>query len=233
MQNVQPKNVRFVYLITYSQADLSLVPERVSFALLVIHAFQNADPLSACNILQWVCSMEHHSDHRVHYHMAVKLESRRRWLKFRNFLDSNHGIKVNFSGVHVNYYSAWLFATKDDKDYIQSSNHPDLTNGDFPVTNNASLCVQGNAVDSEPIPDSEATDGHKGKCKRMSIFDVSQLAVSKKIRTRIELLALTNEQKREGKSDLAQFIANQGSKAVEKALTVGWELEEAEKKLER
>jgi hypothetical protein len=60
MQNVQPKNVRFVYLITYSQADLSLVPERVSFALLVIHAFQNADPLSACNILQWVCSMEHH-----------------------------------------------------------------------------------------------------------------------------------------------------------------------------
>jgi hypothetical protein len=81
----------------------------------------------------------------------------------------------------MNYYSAWVYATKDDKDYIQSPNHPDLTNGDFPVTNNASLCVQSNAVDSEPTPDSEAADGHKRKRKRMSIFDVSQLAVSKKI----------------------------------------------------
>ena len=106
VQNVQPKNARLVYLITYSQADLSLVPERETFALLVIHAFQNADPLLSCNILQWVCSMEHHNDGGAHYHMAVKVESRRRWLKFRNFLDTTHGIKVNFSGVHVNYYSA-------------------------------------------------------------------------------------------------------------------------------
>ena len=144
------------------------------------------------------------SDGGVHYHMAVKLESRHRWLKFRNFLDSKHGIKVNFSGVHMNYYSAWLYAMKDDKEYIQSSNHPDLTNGDFPATTNASLPVQSSAaVDSEPTvtSDAEATDA--------------------------------NEQKREGKNDLAQFIANRGSKAVEEALTVGWELEEAEKKLER
>ena len=236
VRNFQPKNARFVYLITYSQADLSLVPERESFVLLVLHAFQNADPSLPCNILQWVCSMEHHSNGGVHYHMAVKLESRQyRWLKFRNFLDYNHGIKVNFSGVHVNYYSAWLYATKDDKEYIQSSNHPDLTNGDFPVTTNASLLVQSAAVDSEPTvtSDSEETDGRKRKRKRMSIFDMSQLAVSKKIRTRLELLAFANEQKRDGKNDLGQFIANRGSKAVEEALTVGWELEEAEKKLER
>ena len=82
VQNVQLKNARLVYLITYSQADLSLVPERESFALLVIHAFENADPLLPCNILQWVCSMEHHGNGGVHYHMAVKLEPRRRWLKF-------------------------------------------------------------------------------------------------------------------------------------------------------
>jgi hypothetical protein len=99
----------------------------------------------------------------------------------------------------VNYYSAWLYATKDDKNYIQSSDHLDLTIGDFPVTNDASLFVQSNVVYSEPIPDSEAADGHKRKRKRMSIFDVPQLAVSKKIRIRLELLALANEQKREGK----------------------------------
>jgi hypothetical protein len=43
----------------------------------------------------------------------------------------------------------------------------------------------------------------------------------------------SNEQKREGKSDLAQYIANRGSKAVGEALTIGWELEEVEKRLER
>jgi hypothetical protein len=228
VQNVKPRNARFVYLITYSQADLALVPERESFTLLVIHAIQNADSLSSCNILQWVCSMEHHSDRGVHYHMAVKLESRHRWLKFRNFLDSNHGINVNFSGIHVN--SAWLYATKDDKDYIQSLNHPDLMNGDFPVTNNANLCLQSNTTDSEPTPDSQAVDGHKRKRKRMSILDASQVTVSEKIQTQLERLALANEQKREGKSDFAQFIANRGSKAVEEALTVGLELE---KKLDR
>ena len=56
VQNVQPKNARFVYMITYSQADLSLVPERESFALLVIHAFQNADSLSACKVTPYVCA---------------------------------------------------------------------------------------------------------------------------------------------------------------------------------
>ena len=121
----------------------------------------------------------------------------------------------------MNYYSAWLYATKEDKEYILSSNHPDLMNGDFPVTTNASLCVQSNTVNGEPSYDSEGADGQKRKHKRMSIFDVSQLAVSKKIRTRLELLAFANQQKREGKSDLAMFIANRGSKAVEEALNIG------------
>ena len=145
------------------------------------------------------CSGYAACDGGVHYHMAVKLESRHPGLKFRNFLDSNHGIKVKFSEAHVNYYSAWLYATKDDKEYVQSSSHSDLTNGDFPVTTNASLLVPSAAVDSKPsfTCDSEATDGRKRKRKRMSIFDGSQLAISKKIRPRLELLALANEQKRE------------------------------------
>ena len=33
--------------------------------------------------------------------------------------------------------------------------------------------------------------------------------------------------------DLAKFIANRGAKAVDEALSVGWELEEAEQKIER
>jgi len=229
----EPKNARLVYLITYSRADISLVPTRETFAMLILHAFENGDPSSPCNVVQWVCTEELHSDNGIHYHMAVKFQSCRRWLKYRNFLDSNHNLKVNFSGVHVNYYSAWRYVTKNDTEYMQSPDHPDLANEDFPTTTNASQSVQGQSVEEEPNTDQ--ADGHKRKRKRkrLSIFDVSQLAVSKRIKTRLELLALANAQKREGKNDLAEFIANRGVKAVEEALAVGWELEEAEKKLER
>ena len=73
----------------------------------------------------------------------------------------------------------------------------------------------------------------KRRRKNLSVYDVSQIAVQKGIKTRLELLVLANQQKKEGKTDLAEFIANRGSKAVDEALAVGWEIEEAEKKLER
>lgn len=68
----------------------------------------------------------------------------------------------------------------------------------------------------------------KRRRKTLTIFDVSQLAVEKGIKTRLELVVLANSQKREGKTDLAEFIANKGAKAVDDALSVGWELENSE-----
>lgn len=41
------------------------------------------------------------------------------------------------------------------------------------------------------------------------------------------MLSLANQQKREGINDFAEFIANCGYKAVEEALAVGGEMEEA------
>ena len=67
----------------------------------------------------------------------------------------------------------------------------------------------------------------KGKRKRwLSIFDISQIAVEREIKTRLELVALASQQKREGKTDLVQF--SRGSKAVEEALSIGWEMKNAE-----
>ena len=65
----------------------------------------------------------------------------------------------------------------------------------------------------------------------MSVYDVSQITVSKGIKTRLKLLALANVQKKSGKTDLAEFVANRGYKAVEDALKVGWEMEEAPREL--
>ena len=68
--------VRFVYLITYSQADLDLVPTREEFSAIVLDSFSNTDPSSPLEVVQWACSKEEHRDVGSHYHMAVKLSVR-------------------------------------------------------------------------------------------------------------------------------------------------------------
>lgn len=67
----------------------------------------------------------------------------------------------------------------------------------------------------------------------MSVYEVSQIVVNKGIKTRLELLALAQEQQTQRKTDLAQFIANRGSKVVDEAILVGWELKEAPSRLLR
>ena len=67
----------------------------------------------------------------------------------------------------------------------------------------------------------------KSRKRQLSVYEVSQIVVNKKFKSRLELLAFAQEQQNEGKTDLAQFIANRGSKAVDKAIRVGWEVSEA------
>lgn len=46
------RQVRSIYLITYSRANEEIVPNRESFVQLVLDSFDNADPLTRCEILQ-------------------------------------------------------------------------------------------------------------------------------------------------------------------------------------
>ena len=221
--NLSNRQHRSVYLITYSQADEQIVSSRESFAVIVLDAFENSDPETQSRVVQWVCSEESQKNGGIHYHMAVKLDRYRRCLKVRNYVDTKHGIKLHFSSVHANYYSAWKYATKEDKQYFQSPDHPDVKP---PKTQKASETRVGNGKKEQKA----------SKCKRkarLSVFDVSQLVVERGIRTRTELLVLAKSQKNEGKTDLAEFIANRGYKAVDEALTIGWDIEEAPSNLQR
>lgn len=130
------RRVRSVYLITYSKANVEIIASRESFAVVVLDSFQNADPTSKTRVAQWVCSQERHQNGEIHYHMAVKLDRNRRWLTVRNYADKKHGVKLNFSSTHANYFSAWKYTTKDDKEYFESEGHPDLKNA--PQTQEAS-----------------------------------------------------------------------------------------------
>jgi len=238
---------RTVYLITYSQADLRAIPTRQAFADVVLEAVKATD----ASEVQWVCAQESHRAGRtegksgVHFHMAIKLNKVKRWNTIRRYIKENWGINVHFSSKHCNYYSAWVYVTKEDDSYVESPNHPDLTNQGPPRTLAASQTLVNRTHGRESGSDKESSGGDSGeeggsrrpnknpRRSRLSVFEVSEIAVGKGIKTRTELLALANEQKKEGKTDLAEFVLNRGPKAVAEALSTGWEMAESNKKLER
>ncbi len=161
-----------------------------------------------------------------HFHMAIKLERRGRWLTVRNFLDEVYGIQVNFSANHNTYYSAYRYVTKEDPEPLLSNGHPDISNH-VPKTEKAIATHRKNA-----------TGGKKGKkrkrlVERLSVFDVTQIIQRRKIESRLELLALAVAQSREGNTALANFVANRGNKAVQEALSLAKEFEGAEQRLAR
>ena len=149
-----------------------------------------------------------------HYHMAVKLERLRRWKLVKNYLKDKHGIVVHFSNTHDNYYSAWKYVTKNDKEVLESPDHPTLWNSKPPRTQKASearasegrlKCLQHTNEQCEH----EGVSGHSHKKKkRMSAFELSQIIVENEITTRTELLAFADQQKEEGKTDIAEFVVN-------------------------
>ena len=49
----------------------------------------------------------------------------------------------------------------------------------------------------------------------------------------MELLALANVQKAEGKTDLAEFVFNRGNRVVEEVIATSWEMENASDVIER
>ena len=69
---LQPAKVRSMYLITYSQADLSIFPDRQSFADGVCEAVLNCEGPKS-KVIQWTCSQENHKKQGKHYRMVIKL----------------------------------------------------------------------------------------------------------------------------------------------------------------
>ena len=187
--------------------------------------------------------------------MAIKLDRNQRWLQSKKDLLHNFGISVHFSAIHANYYSAWQYVTKEDSRFIQSLDHPDLVNCHPPRTTLASVTNHSRHTKKKSSPADELVEERsyedddaelegvdnnynlpnsaKRKKKRMSCYELSEIIVTKNIKTRTELLALAREQKLEGKTDIAEFLVNRGSKVVSDVLQMAWEMEGAKETLER
>ena len=68
------RQVREIYLITYSQVNADLFTTRQSFVNIVIVC----EAFTACNVdvLQWLCAKENNEQSGFHFHMTVKLKER-------------------------------------------------------------------------------------------------------------------------------------------------------------
>ena len=244
MPNLNARAVRQVYLITYSQADSDRFPTRESFAQAIVRSFNSTNT----NIVeQWVCCKEAHHTTGFHYHMAYKFQCCKRWLSSKKYLQAEYSISVHFSNLHYNYYSAWKYTTKKDSNFLESDNHPDLSDLKAPKTDTASSSRKKSSSESDndsnsdpesasedcqiASDDSRAFKGKKRK-KRMSSFDLSEIIIRKGIKTRTELLAYASQQKSQGKYDIAEFIVNRGPRVVAEVLTTAWEMNTAQEKLD-
>ena len=183
--------------------------------------------------------------------MCIKLDRNQRWLRAKKFLSENYGISVHFSSVHANYYSAWKYVTKEDKHPLESEGHPDLTNSEGPSTMKASEAHCNGRIkrcypENEDAKDTEIWDSDESgesrqhdkkkrdkKRKRLSAYEVAEIVLSKGLRNRMELLAFCNQQRAEGKTDLAEFIVNRGKKVVSEVIATAWEMDSAQETQER
>ena len=71
---LDPRQVRQVYLVTYSQANTTKFPTRRSFAEVVVRSFSQRSE----TVLQWCCAQENHQRSGVHFHVAIKLNKNQR-----------------------------------------------------------------------------------------------------------------------------------------------------------
>lgn len=212
--NEPEPNSRSVYLITYSRADLEKVATKEVFAEIILEAFTKNGNV---NVKQYIVCKESHKDGAPHFHMCIKLAKQKKWKAIRKYLEDKKGIKVNFRDTYSNYYSGYVYLTKEDKEYVLSEGHPNLTNP--PRT--------GSATEAR-----RQRSAGRNRKKSFDALDLSELIVRENIRTKTELLCLAKRQKNEGKRDLALYVVSNIDKCV-KVLATTWEMEAAECTIER
>jgi hypothetical protein len=133
LPNAEKNSQRFVHLITWSQADDHRLPgndegedPRQAFGDLVESLFESLNRKESQQrvVHQWVCSKESHADGGYHYHIAVKLNRRCRWVTIADMLRNNYDIYVNFKFHSMSHYTAaFKYVTKADKTYCTSVGH--------------------------------------------------------------------------------------------------------------
>ena len=123
------RQIRRVYLITYSQADMKKMANCQAFADCILEAFsqsQGNQKDNATHPEHWSCCMEDHQDGGKHYHLAIKLSVPKRWKVVKNYVSKKHRIVLHFSDQPFGYHVAYKYVCKNKPftDVLHSPGHP-------------------------------------------------------------------------------------------------------------
>ena len=235
-RQLSKNNVRRVYLVTYSRADQSKFSTRQSFGEQVVAYFNEKSTTKAC-VEHWACCLElHENTSGVHYHLCVKLSGPKRWKSLKDNTMKKHGVVLNFSDSHDNYYTAYKYVTKKDPEVYLSPGHPNLEEIGSPRT---SKCVRAYRSASRKRSSSTPMGKNNEKAKkhinikRISNLEVSDFIAANQVKDYTELLAFAEAQKNEGKKELANFILSRSNKAVEELIKNTWLMKNAQAKIDR
>ena len=123
---IDVRSVRKLYLITYSQADVGCFPPRQSFVEAVLYSFYDRPD----KIMHWSCCMEEHpASGGSYFQTALKLNRNKGRLSSKKVSFRTLWHIRSFFSIHRNYFSAWKYVTKQDKEFLESPGHLDLSDG--------------------------------------------------------------------------------------------------------
>jgi hypothetical protein len=228
-------NGKFMYLITYSQADVTKCSTRLQFASLVCDTFNNNNNNNNNNnsndnkenvVSHWVCCVEKHVEEGVHFHMAIKLLKRRRFTKVAESLRLNHGIHVHFQEWASFYYDAYQYVTKEDVDALKSEGHPPLSNS--PLTRKAvgkRKSIDGGASSTSRHETPKSTTSKRPR--RLDQQVLYEIVVKNNVRSDLELCALAKIQYDEGKFDVHKYVVSTKENARLQMLSTCWKIHTA------
>ena len=225
---------RRVYLITYSKANTKMFPTRESFATAVAVAFAK----TGAEISHWACCLENHKDNGIHYHMIISTSKLRRWKSVKDYLAQKYRIVVNFSDKSLGYVAGYRYICKSDAAVLHSANHTDLQNIGSPRTK---TCMSVNRTKNSVIRRSsenkrsslEPSKGgppEKKKSKRLTFTDVGEYILDNNIRSYTSLQAIAMRRREEGEKDLFGFLARNTSKNVQDLIERVWSMRDASNK---
>ena len=201
--------VRQVYLITYSQANIELVPTRQRFADLVLEAFN----FGRVQPLHWAVCQEPHIHGGFHYHMALCLSSNMRWGPAKRAL-ANQGINVHFQDNPTvdNYVGAYIYVCKSDRDVVLSPGHPNLSPAVQFRTAAASRARRRGRANND-------NEGPPAKAAKLTHLHVMQIIRANNIKNETALLALAQSNYDVGLVELMEYVANTSENKYNKLIT--------------
>lgn len=252
---------RRVFLITYSQADLSIFPSTQKFSEEIVKAFGEK------KIIEWACCMEDHVDGGKHFHMAVSFTSSLRFNPVKKLFLKNFGVSIHFKIKSYGYAAAYKYICKEKpiEEVLHSEGHSPLSRIKTPQTLKAmktfsqkssavkknerkstrrrlNLVTSDSSSDGENevtvMEPEEKSDGEEEEPReflpaKLKPLEVSEFMVREGIRTRKLLMYVAKLRAKNGERDLKAFVVTHSKKFVNELIESTWELEDSEQSIER